>query len=197
MNSQRTSGHRQIYAAVCVGCLCLVLSLATFASGGTTVYKSDDGSGQPVFTDQSTPESETIKVEDPITFPSEILQKDGDTFDYQGIQSESVPEPQTNYQTLLISSPMDQQSIRNNAGNLTVEVIVPRSVAPGDQLQLLLDSDPIAVYKGEPFELQNLDRGAHTLQLQINNLKSGQTLHSSPVIRFNMLRYSKLHKSAN
>lgn len=179
----------------CLGCLYLIAS-AAFASEGTIVYKSVDKSGYPVFSDRETSASEKVKIEDPITFPAGVFRNDGEAIEYEGIKSESPGEQPVIYDTLLISSPIDQQTIRNNAGNLTVEVIPP-GIAPQHQLKLLMDGNVIAVYDGNPFELQNLDRGTHVLQLQISDIDSGEVYKSGPVVNFTMLRYSKLHRKSN
>lgn len=181
-----------MFRTFCMACLYLIAA-ATFASEGTVVYKSEDESGTPVFSDQETPASEEIIIEDPITFPAEVFKNDSEAFGYEGIRSESQPEQPVTYDTLLISSPTDQQTIRNNAGNLTVK-IMPTRIASQHQLQLLMDGNVMAVYDGNPFELENLDRGTHVLQLQISHIESGKVYTSGPAVNFTMLRYSKLHR---
>jgi len=179
--------------SVHVICLCFIASVA-FGSEGTTVYKSKDKSGNPVFTDRETATSEEIRVQDPLTFPAEVIKQRADTFGYDGISSDAENESPVVYNALQISSPQDQQSIRDNAGNLTVDVVAPRTIAPEHQLVLLMDGIVIAVYSGEPFALANLDRGEHTLQLQISHTESGEIYKSSQEVTFIMLRFSQLHR---
>jgi hypothetical protein len=182
-----------MYRTVCLTCLCL---FATAASGseGIKVYKTEDSLGNPVFSDMKTEESEEITVDDPLTFPAEVIKKNAGAFDYEGIRSKATEELPIVYNTLLISSPTDQQVIRNNAGNLTVEVMAERNLAPKHQVELLMDGAPVGVYNGSSFDLQSVDRGEHTLQLQISHSESGEIYKSSPVVSFTMLRYSKLHR---
>ena len=52
----------------------------------------------------------------------------------------------------------------------------------------------IAVYTGKAFNLENLDRGTHALQLQISHTKSGEVYKSSPVVNFTILRYSEFKR---
>lgn len=182
-----------MFRIICLGCFCVIASTA-FGSQGTTVFKSEDKSGTPVFSDRETSASEEINIQDPITFPAEAIKKDAEAFDYGGIRSESTSELPVVYDTLLIKSPKDQETIRDNAGNLTVEVVKPRNIAPEHQLELLMDGGLIAVYTGRAFNLENLDRGTHALQLQISHTKSGEVYKSSPVVNFTILRYSEFKR---
>jgi hypothetical protein len=182
-----------VFRIVYLSCLCL-LATATFAEEGTTVYKTEDKSGNPVFSDQSSPTSEKIKVEDPLTFPAAEVKKNAGAFNNGATRSRPEMKAPVVYKTLLISSPLDQDTIRNNAGNMTVEIVTQSKIAPQHQLELLVDGNINAVYDGNPFNLQNLDRGEHALQLQIRNSESGQIYKSSPVVSITMLRHSSLHK---
>jgi hypothetical protein len=89
---------------------------------------------------------------------------------------------------------MDKQTVRNNAGNLTVEVVTESRIAPQHQLELLVDGNVTAVYDGSSFNLQNLDRGEHALQLQIRDTESGKIYKSSPVVNITLQRFSSLHR---
>ena len=176
-----------------LGCLYLIASVA-IGSEGITVYKSKDKSGVPVFSDQESAASEEIKIRDPVTFPAEAIRQEAEAFDYESTTSETAGELPVVYDTLLISSPTDHQTIRDNAGNLIVDVVTPRRIASEHKLELLIDGGVIAVYDGNSFDLQNLDRGTHALQLQISHTKSGEVYKSSPVVNFTMLRYSQLNR---
>ena len=176
-----------------LGCLYLIASVA-IGSEGITVYKSKDKSGVPVFSDQESTASEEIKIRDPVTFPAEAIRQEAEAFDYESTRPETSGELPIVYDTLLISSPKDQQTIRDNAGNLIVEVVVPRNIASEHQLKLLIDGSVISIYDGNDFDLKNLDRGTHELQLQISNTESGEVYKSSPVVNFTMLRYSQLNR---
>jgi hypothetical protein len=164
-------------------------SSALLAAEGTTVYKSKDASGNAVFTDRGSEAAEKIKVEDPITFPAQVFEEEK-PFDYQNMQSEDEQPPTATYSKLFISSPVDQQVIRDNAGNLTVEGIFPARIAPDHQVRLLMDGSVKAVFSGPTLALTNIDRGTHTLQLDIVDKNSGNVLISSPSISFTIMRYA-------
>jgi len=162
---------------------------ALMAAEGTTVYKSKDASGNAVFTDRGSAASEKIKVQDPITFPAQVFEEEK-PFDYQNMQSEGEQSHAATYAKLYISSPVDQQVIRDNAGNLTVEGIFPSRIAPEHQVRLLLDGSFKAVFSGSTLALNNIDRGTHTLQLDIVDTKSGNVLIASPSVSFTIMRYA-------
>ncbi len=173
---------------------CIILLVCTsnsaMAAEGTTVYKSKDDSGAPVFTDRGSDSTETVIIQDPITFPPAVFDQDDQAIDYQNMQSEQdTPEP-TRYGQISIASPADQDVVRDNAGNLTVEAILPKQIASDHQARLLLDGKVVAIYQGTSFQLENIDRGTHALQLEIVERKSGKILISSQPISFTILRYS-------
>ena len=172
--------------------LTICLTTAFWLNAETTVYKSKDANGNPIFTDKAASSAETLKINDPITFPAEQIKKDAARFDYQNSKSEADAQEPFQYETLQISSPANEETIRQNAGNLQVDFIGPKALAPQHQLELLMDGAIIAVYNGGPFILEHLDRGTHILQLQISDSKSGEIYLSSPSVQFTLLRFSKL-----
>jgi hypothetical protein len=174
---------------ICIMLLALI-SHAAMAAQGTTVYKSEDGSGAPVFTDRGSSASEEIIIQDPITFPPAVFEEDDQGIDYQNMQSEQDAPGITSYGPISIASPADQDVIRNNAGNLTVKGILPNRISSDHQARLLLDGKVVALYQGTSFQLQNIDRGTHTLQLEIVDRKSRKVLNASNPISVTLLRYS-------
>jgi hypothetical protein len=163
---------------------------AVIAAPGTTVYKSEDDSGAPVFTDRGSSAAEEITIQDPITFPPAVFEEGDQGIDYQNMQSEQDAPGTTQYVQLSIASPADQEVIRDNAGNLTVIGILPDKISPEHQARLLLDGKVVSTYQGANFQLENVDRGTHTLQLEIVDKKSRKVLIASNPISVTLLRYS-------
>lgn len=173
-------------------CLILLASVAsaTLGAAGTTVYMTRDADGNPVFSDQGSDGSQEVKVQDPVTFPAEVFKQDEQAIDYQNMKSEEeAPQPPA-YASLSIISPADQDVIRDNSGNLTVNTDLPKQISSQHQVRLLMDGKVAALYDGSDFRLENIDRGTHSLQLEIVDKKSGSVLMSSPSISFSILRYS-------
>ena len=109
------------------------------------------------------------------------------------LRKPAVPVPVDSYIRAEILYPADDAAVRSNAGTLTVLVRVDPQMQDGHRLQLLLDGVPSATAGRKPeFHLENIDRGTHTLQLQIID-GSGRVLFTGPPVRFHLLRRSRLH----
>ena len=97
------------------------------------------------------------------------------------------------YAQALIVSPANESAVRSNAGNLTVRARVDPPLREGHRLQLLLDGvPPVAAGRGPSFELENIDRGTHSLQLQVID-EAGRVLFTGLPGTFHLLRRSRLH----
>ena len=95
-----------------------------------------------------------------------------------------------------IVAPAPETTIYDNNGNLSVEVALsqaPDTVAI-DQLTLLMDGTAVAKGRDLSFELNNIDRGTHTLQVQVF-AANGKLLATSPPVVFHMWRASLLFKN--
>lgn len=98
----------------------------------------------------------------------------------------TVTKPTVNYK-LTFKQPQDQATVRNNTG--TIKVVAAISPSANGMFHLLVDGKKAASNTQPSFTLQNIDRGAH--QLQINYLSgSGKVLASSDSIEVFMHRAS-------
>ena len=92
--------------------------------------------------------------------------------------SSSAPPSTATYSVKLLS-PADEETIRNNAGNITIEATQPsKPYAP--RYHLLLDGKEKATNTSGKFALKGVDRGAHQFQVILIGNK-GKTLASSEV----------------
>jgi hypothetical protein len=76
---------------------------------------------------------------------------------------------------------------------VTVAVSTPPAKA-GGHLSLLLDGKTVARGSEQHFVLKGVDRGSHTLRLQVN-AADGTVLLTSPQLTFLMWRASRLFRS--
>ena len=98
------------------------------------------------------------------------------------------------YTQALIVSPANDSAVRSNAGRLTVRARVDPPLREGHRLQLLLDGVPLGVEgQTSTFELDNIDRGTHSLQLQVID-DAGRVLFTGTPSKFHLLRHSRLHR---
>lgn len=172
------------------GLLLILLSSTVFAE----VYRWTDENGNTVYSDQPEdnnaeqivlPEASTYS---PIVVPLEVSNENDKTAENAGSKNDEMPSA-PNYQ-LQIASPQDDEAIRANDGNLTVNIQIrpPLSQKRGDMIQLRMDGRPY----GEPitglsFNLANVDRGTHTLSAVVMNA-SGEELSQSATIKFHLQR---------
>ena len=89
--------------------------------------------------------------------------------------------------------PADDAALRDNAGHVQVHGRVRPALAPGHQVQLLLDGTPWGSPQSTAdFSLANIDRGTHSLALRILSGK-GKPLFTGQPSTFHLLRHSRLH----
>lgn len=92
------------------------------------------------------------------------------------------------YSSLAIVTPSDKATIRNNQGAIDVEVEVEPDLCPGDKFYMLLDGSVLGAAQSNLFfHLTGIDRGAHTLAIQIVGT-SGAVKKISPSIEVYVFR---------
>jgi len=98
------------------------------------------------------------------------------------------------YQFLEVLQPAQDESLRDNAGNVTIVASVQPELRRGDALQLVMDGAlSAAEAEGASIFLGNVDRGTHTISLRIVD-RAGNVLIQSDPVTFHLLRHSILHK---
>ena len=171
------------------GLLLILVSGTVFAE----VYRWIDENGNTVYSDQPVGNAEQIVLPEastysPVVVPLATSDDSDEMAEEVGSEDDEMP-PAPSYQ-LQIASPQDDEAIRVNNGNLTVNIQIrpPLSQKRGDMIQLRMNGLPY----GEPrnglsFNLANVDRGTHTLSAVVMNA-SGEQLAQSPSIKFHLQR---------
>jgi hypothetical protein len=97
------------------------------------------------------------------------------------------------YQSATILAPESEATVHDNNGNLTVTVVVSPLLRAdnGDYLLLMMDGIEVAKGTEQSIELKNIDRGTHTLKIEVR-AKNGAVLHTSAPVTFHMWRASSL-----
>jgi hypothetical protein len=107
----------------------------------------------------------------------------------------SNPAYADGYQAVRIVAPKPEETVHSNSGYLAVTVAVSTPPAKaGGHLSLLLDDKTVATGSEQNFVLKGIDRGSHTLRLQVN-AADGTVLATSPQVTFHMWRASRLFRS--
>lgn len=173
----------------------LLLTAFFLAPAQAEVYKYLDEQGNVVFSDRQNPsgEDEVVDISPPNTIPS--TRGTRPTVKMAPPQSKASSKPQDLYSSLSIVHPVHDSSVRANDGNLTVKIESepPLDAGAGDLLKLYLDGQPAAQGMSAHIPLENLDRGEHSLEVQIIDV-DGQVLKTSPSIKFYIQRHSVLFK---
>jgi Domain of unknown function (DUF4124) len=180
--------------------------LSTLLGGGVVqsadkVYKSTDARGNVVFTDvppanvdqaeKATVEIREVNVYQPRTGRGDTIQgrepwivEDADP-GQEGEQPEFTPYP-----VLTIASPANDTPLRDNVGNVSVQVGIDPALNGAHRLRLLLDGNPVADATSTSFQLENVDRGTHSLSVEVVD-EDGEVLQTSSTSTFHMQRYHK------
>lgn len=97
------------------------------------------------------------------------------------------------YQGVKILTPESEATVHSNNGNLNVsiEITPPLRTAGGDYLVLLMDGAEVARGFTHSTELKDIERGSHTLQVQVR-AADGTLLVASTPLSFTMWRASAL-----
>lgn len=95
--------------------------------------------------------------------------------------------------SITIASPKPEETIHDNAGNVVVAVVVRNDGAAQDAaIRVLLDGQPYGpVQHSRSFTLTGVERGEHTLQVQLIGA-SGNVIASSGTVKFHLWQASRL-----
>ena len=171
----------------------IALLLPGLAIGESKIYKSRDANGNVVFTD--VPPVKGGKALDPIVLK--------ETNTWEGPRTDSAnkrtpwivektgdeePVAFVPYTTLTILDPVNDATVRENSGLVTVTVSLLPPLSAEHQLRLLMDGKVVGQNSGGNFTLESVDRGTHSLLLEVVNA-AGQSLQQSSVTTFHLQRY--------
>jgi hypothetical protein len=96
--------------------------------------------------------------------------------------------PEVQY-TVSIRSPAAEQTLRDNSGSVTINAdVLPKK---SGKFELLLDNQVVKTQSNSQFKLENVNRGAHTIQINFLD-NSGKILASSMSQTFYLQKASAL-----
>lgn len=185
-----------------------VLLNASADAAGTKIYRTVDENGNVVFTDVPPKDGEpgaAVDLDQPNSFTPESApeqaRRDGTSLEsWLGEEAPAEDEdPGTSssagYSGVTIVSPANDASIRDNAGNLTVVAAVEPELRADHRLQLFLDGALRTTSDTPTFQLANVDRGTHAVEVRIVD-EAGATLAASQPATFHLHRRSVLLQPA-
>lgn len=164
----------------------LLLAASLPAAQATEAWRSVDRDGNVEYSDTPRPGAVRIELPTPqapapptLSPPSPVVEPASEV-----TSAAAVP-----YRAITITDPAEDDTVRDNGGNLIVSVKLepPLQTAFGHRLQLLLDGEVHATIEGSNFALSELDRGSHVLQAEALG-QDGEVLATSPPVRFHLHR---------
>lgn len=180
------------------------ISLAIFSvifilfCGGNSqaeIYTCKDAKGNTVYTDSpdGCANAEEVEVDTlPTLIPTKPLANSNSS------RSTKKEEDKNPYTELVITSPSNEDTIRDNQGNLTINF----RAAPGLQARkghkYVVTVNGAEVYSGTSTitALKNVDRGTHTISVMVVDA-SGNTKISATPVKVTLQRYSALQNTDN
>lgn len=155
--------------------LCAFLSPAV----GAAVYKWYDAEGNVHFGDSPREGAEEVHVPPPQTYQPAPLPA--------FTPSPAEPEKPPAYVRFELIAPADEATVRDNTGAMTVSFALDPALKPGHKIRVLMDGEVKASSKSVTINLDNVDRGTHTLQGQVVDSR-GKVQTASATITIHMHR---------
>ncbi len=196
---RRRAGARPRLASGVIALTAIVsLAMQPAAAAASRIYKTVDEDGNVVFTDQPPrpdQSGDAVELESQNTFTPAPAAEQG--AEQAAADSEASDEADSTpaYRSLTITSPANDEGLRENAGNVTVMANIDPALGPDHTLQVYLDGTLRESSNGPSAQLFNVDRGTHTLELRIVD-ESGATLITSAPSVFHLQRRSVINQPA-
>jgi hypothetical protein len=173
---------KQLFLVLCV-------ALASSAVQAQKVYKIIQPDGTVEYTDAPPPDSPAQQIEVPPLNTSEPLAPPS------GSATQSATGAPTGYSEFRITRPANGEAIRDNAGNVNVDLSLEPSLRTGDKIELYLDGQSIGGGKATGITLADMDRGSHSIKAVVKNA-AGQVVARSNSVTFTLQRRSAILQPA-
>ena len=164
----------------------LGLLLLCITASANVVYKSVQKDGTVVYTDVPSKGATSVNLS---AVNSAVISTTHSPANQAKVSKPNKQlEPHTEY-SVFIRTPVAEQTLRNNAG----EVIVNAEVLPkkAGKFQLILDNQIVHTQTSGKFGLENIQRGAHNIEVNFLD-NSGKILASSKQQTFYLHKASAL-----
>jgi len=153
------------------------------------IYRWVDENGATVYSDKPQDGVDAVKLPELGIYPGSS----------RSPASSNGPTPKQDeqdepYSEFRILSPVNEGTVRNNAGKVTVTMQLTPKLKPGHKIVVNLDGKDIEP-PGLRLSFTNIDRGSHTLNAQILD-KDDNLLISANEITFHLQRFSALSPAA-
>lgn len=164
-------------------CLLLLTAMSVPAAGYADVFRSINENGVPEFSDRAASvTAKKITISKPVVIQplSEIPTLRTRKNAQDNTPSEILPADGL-YKDIRILEPQDNSSSWLDT-DVPVKIALDPGLAIGHEVAVLLDGIEIAVGQDFNYLIPEIDRGQHTLQAQVRDTASGETLSSESII---------------
>lgn len=164
--------------------IALLVALANSSAWAEEVYREVNDAGVPTFSDHAKPGAEPITLRKPSIFTDTRYQQS----QLKRRSDDSLTPMKMDY-SLLVTNPLNDSVVRDNAGNLNLTISISPSVQSGHSAELLMDGTKIRDVQGNGIiALTNVDRGTHAFNIRIID-KEGNVVIDGPSNKISILRY--------
>jgi len=157
-------------------------------SASAQVYRSVGEDGTVVYSDRPTPGAESVDLPPPSSFTPPPLP----TFNAapRNTSEDAAGNPAVEaYEAFSLVSPSPDEGVRENAGNVPFSFDVKPALQNGHQIRVLIDGQPVHESSEPSGNLENIERGTHTLSGELLD-DGGRVLAISDAVEFHLLRVS-------
>jgi len=162
------------------------LALCVSVLAQDRVYKRVNPDGSVVYTDQPIEDAEVMKVPKGSTF----TMPSGSTSSRSSSSSSQRDVDTAIYQSLVITSPKNDEAIRSNEGRVTALANSDPTIQKGHSFRWTMDGRVLQQEISSPvLQMTSVDRGSHNLEVAIVDAE-GKVVISSEQIVFNLQRVS-------
>jgi hypothetical protein len=168
--------------------LCLVLASGVVQA--QKVYKVIQPDGTVLFTDSPPADGSAQEVDVRPLNTTPPLASPTDAFD-----DTPAAELEQSYSEFRITSPGNDETIRDNAGNVNVDLSLKPTLRSGDKIELLINGQSVGGGRSTAITLTEMDRGTHSIQAVVKN-SVGKVVARSNSVTFTMQRRSAILQPA-
>lgn len=172
---------------IIVLCLLAMFVQPAFAK----LYKCKDAEGNTVYTDEACADGKQLKLPPLPTYTAPKPLPATST----GNNDNNNDEEAKGYISLVISKPENDGVIRDNEGKATISYTLTPELKTelGHKFVITLDGKQLKTSgTTSQIQLSDLDRGTHTIQINVMD-KENKTVISSKPTSFHMMKFSILH----
>lgn len=174
-----------------VNLLILIVIMMCANSAQARIYTCKDKDGNTVYSDipEACPDAEEVQVD---SLP-QLIETKPLAVPKSTTTQPTKQETKSSYESLIITTPGDEETLRSNEGNVTITFQASPALKARNGHQYVILLGDKEVYKGtqNSVVLKNVDRGTHVVTAKIV-ARNGRILIGSESVQFTLQRFSRL-----